>query len=143
MRNRALICAAFAIGIANGANAQATITIINNDGPGEGFNDPAPVSPVAGNSGTTLGQQRLNAFQAAADAWESVVSSPIEITVDAALDSLTPCDSSSGVLGRAGTVQVFRDFSGAPQANTWYPSALANAISGVDNDSGEADIQAR
>ncbi len=131
MRTRAFICALFALGIASQANAQATITIINNDAPGEGFNDPTPVTPVAGNPGTTLGQQRLIAFQAAADDWETVITSSVEITVDAALDALTPCNASSGVLGRAGTVQVFRDFPGAPQANTWYPSALANALSGV------------
>src|SRR2546422_4244468 len=27
----------------------ATITIVNLDGPGEGFNDPTPVAPVGGN----------------------------------------------------------------------------------------------
>src|SRR5262249_60190992 len=29
----------------------ATITIINNDGAGEGFNDPTPAAPVGGNPG--------------------------------------------------------------------------------------------
>ena len=37
--------------------------------PGEGFNDPTPAAPVGGNTGTTLGQQRLIAFQHAADIW--------------------------------------------------------------------------
>jgi hypothetical protein len=40
----------------------ATITILNNDGAGVGFNDPTVVAPGGGNLGTTLGQQRLNAF---------------------------------------------------------------------------------
>lgn len=44
----------------------ATINIINNDGPNEGFNDPTPVLPEGGNPGTTLGQQRLNVFNYAA-----------------------------------------------------------------------------
>jgi hypothetical protein len=45
----------------------ATIVIINNDGPNEGFNDPAIVSPVGGNPGTTVGAQRLNVRQAMRD----------------------------------------------------------------------------
>lgn len=143
MRHLLLATTLFAISISGSANAQATITVLNNDGPNEGFNDPTPVAAVAGNAGTTLGQQRLNAFRAAAAAWESVVTSSVEITVDAAMDLLTPCTGASGVLGRAGTLQVFRDFANAPQTNTWYSSALANAISGIDNDATTADIQAR
>lgn len=48
------------------AFAGATIFVVNVDGPGEGFNDPAPAAPVGGNPGTTKGQQRLNAFNYAA-----------------------------------------------------------------------------
>jgi hypothetical protein len=47
----------------------ATITIVNRDGANEGFNDPAPVTPVGGNPATTLGAQRLTAFQFAASLW--------------------------------------------------------------------------
>ena len=53
------------VAMANNAVA-ATITIVNIDLPGEGFNDPTVVAPVGGNPGTTLGQQRLLAFQYAA-----------------------------------------------------------------------------
>ena len=45
----------------------ATVTIINLDGSGEGFNDPTPASPVGGNPGVTIGAQRLIVFQFAAD----------------------------------------------------------------------------
>jgi hypothetical protein len=51
------------------AAATTRIIIINGDDPGEGFNDPTPAAPVGGNSGTTKGQQRLIAFQYAADLW--------------------------------------------------------------------------
>lgn len=54
-------------------DASATITIVNNDGPGEGFNDPTPVTPVGGNTGTTRGQQRLIAFQYAANLWSATL----------------------------------------------------------------------
>jgi hypothetical protein len=51
---------------ASSAFGSATIVINNIDGPGEGFNDPTPAAPVGGNTGTTLGQQRLIAFTFAA-----------------------------------------------------------------------------
>ena len=57
-------CALFGMGaVAAPAVEAAVIRVINNDNPGEGFNDPTPVAPVGGNTGTTLGQQRLIAFQ--------------------------------------------------------------------------------
>ncbi len=37
----------------------ATITIVNLDGAGEGFNDATPATPVGGNPGITVGEQRL------------------------------------------------------------------------------------
>lgn len=113
--------------LVSSAFAAAQIVIVSGDGPNEGFNDTTPVAPVAGNAGTTLGEQRTNAFRAAADVWEAILTSPVEITVDAVMDPLTPCSATAGVLGRAGTNAVFRDFANAPLANTWYPSALATA----------------
>src|SRR4051812_40419084 len=55
----------------------ATITIINNDAQGQGFNDPAPATPVGGNNGTTLGEQRLNVFKWAADFWGRTLNSAV------------------------------------------------------------------
>ena len=105
----------------------ATFTIINNDGPGEGFNDPTPVAPVGGNTGTTRGAQRLIAFQNAADIWGALLTSNVPILVNATFDPLT-CGPTSAILGSAGPTTFFRDFSGAPIGSTWYPLALANAI---------------
>src|SRR5690242_19174650 len=51
---------ALALGASAPARAAATIVIVNLNAPGEGFNDPTPAAPVGGNTGTTLGQQRLN-----------------------------------------------------------------------------------
>jgi hypothetical protein len=53
------------------------------------------------------------------------------------------CDASSGVLGSAGSFGIWRNFAGAPVANTWYSSALANALSGSDLDPANAEIRAR
>jgi hypothetical protein len=119
-----------------------TITIVNADGPGEGFNDPAPMAPVAGNTGTTLGQQRLNAFAAAAAYWANRLSSSVAITVRAQMNPLS-CSPTSGVIGSAGAADFFSDFPGAPRANTWYPSALANKLAGFDLDPATPEIDAQ
>ena len=77
------------------------------------------------------------AFQAAVDEWSSVISSPVPITIDASFTSLP-----SGVLGSAGPTNFWVNFTGAPQANTWYPIALANARHGSDLDATIPDISA-
>lgn len=141
----ALVVAA-CLGAATVAPA-ATITIVNADGAGEGFNDPAPATPIGGNTGTTVGQQRLIAFQFAADVWGALLPSAVEIKITASFDPLT-CSPTSAVLGSAGTRQAFSDFVGAPQAATWYSVALANKLAGVDlapgpSNSTADDIQAR
>ncbi len=118
----------------------ATIVIINQDGAGEGFNDPTPAAPVGGNPGTTVGQQRLNVFQHAANIWGALLPSAVTINVQAQFNTLA-CDASSAVLGSAGPISVFKDFSGAPLAATWYHVALANKLAGTDLSTGN-DISA-
>jgi hypothetical protein len=122
----ALACCAW-----SGAQAAATITIINTNAAGVGFNDPTPAAPVGGNSGTTLGQQRLIAFQHAAELWGATLNSPVPIRVDASFVPLS-CTASSAVLGSAGANEIWSDFDHAPHANTWYPSALASKLQGSD-----------
>jgi hypothetical protein len=122
----------------------ATMTVINLDGPGEGFNDPSPADPAStagGNNGATLGAQRLIAFQHAANIWGGVILSPVEIRIDANFDSLS-CSNVSAVLGQAGPTTVHRDFAGAPLPNTWYAQALANKFAGVDLAPTRSDINA-
>jgi hypothetical protein len=122
----ALACCAW-----GGAQAAATITIINTNAPGVGFNDPTPAAPVGGNSGTTLGQQRLIAFQRAADLWGATLTSTVPVRVDAAFVPLS-CTATGAVLGSAGANEIWSDFDHAPRANTWYPSALASKLQGSD-----------
>jgi hypothetical protein len=119
----------------------ATLRVINRDGAEEGFNDPAPVLPVGGNGGTTLGEQRLNVFQYAADIWGSLLRSNVEIRIGATFDQLS-CDSLSAVLGQAGPDFGFRNFSGAPLVDVMYPGALADMLAGMDLDPGQDDITA-
>ncbi len=136
-----LALAALLLAVSSAPVLGTTITIINNDGLGEGFNDATAAAPVTGNPGVTLGQQRLNVFQAAADTWEAIVDSSVEILVLAQVDSLD-CDPTSGLLGGATTMAVFRD-GGLPRAATWYPGALADSLQGSDQDPGFADIFAQ
>jgi len=120
--------------LSSSAFGAATIVILNNDAPGVGLNDTTPVSPVGGNPGTTLGQQRLNALQYAANIWGATLNSTSTITVRVTWEgppALT-CTATTGTLASAGAANIFRDFAQVPNAGTWYGSALANALTGVD-----------
>jgi len=121
--------------------ASATIVIQNNDSAGEGFNDPTPWTPRGGNSATTLGQARLNAFQYAANLWAPCLNSNVTIIISAQMDPLF-CDATSAVLGSAGAATIHRDFTHRPLPSTWYPQALANALAGTDLSPSNPDINA-
>jgi hypothetical protein len=112
------------------AQAAATIIINNINAPGVGFNDPTPVAPVGGNTGTTRGEQRLIAFTYAANLWGATLTSTQPIIINAQFTALS-CTATSGVLGSAGATQIFRNFANAPKADTWYSYALANRIAGA------------
>ena len=105
----------------------AQILIYNIDQPGVGFNDPTPAAPVGGNTGTSVGQQRLNAFSYAAKLWSMQLESEVPITVIATFSPL-PCSANGAVLGAAGPNNVFSDFPGAGKPGTWYVAALANKL---------------
>ena len=122
--------------------SQATIVIENVDAADTGFNDPTPATPVGGNSGTTVGQQRLNAFQHAANIWGATLPGGPPITVRASWEDL-PCEANSATLGSAGSIGLVRNFANAPLANTWFGSALANTLAGYDIDPANPEIRAR
>ena len=120
------------------AFAGATIVINNTDPPGVGLNDTTPAAPVGGNPGTTLGAQRLAVFEFAAQVWGTVLESDVPVVVQVTFRPLA-CTPTGGTLGAAGTLQIFANFSGAQVANTWYQSALANKLAGVDLTPGPFD----
>jgi hypothetical protein len=120
-----LACAAI-----GNAQAAATIVINNINAAGVGFNDTTPATPVGGNTGTTLGQQRLIAFTYAANIWGATLTSSQPIVINAQFSGLS-CTATSATLGSAGATSVFRDFPGALIPNTWYSYALANKLSGA------------
>jgi hypothetical protein len=125
----AAVVGSLAIG-AGQAQAAATIIINNLNAAGVGFNDTTPAVPVGGNTGVTLGEQRLIAFTHAANVWGAALTSNQPIIINAQFSALT-CTATSGTLGSAGATSIFRNFPGAPKVDTWYSYALANKISGV------------
>lgn len=123
------------------AFGSATIVIENGDPAGTGFNDPTAAAPVGGNSGTTVGQQRLNAFQFAANIWGATLTSGPTIKIHASWASLA-CTASSGIFGFAGnTGTIWRDFLGSVPGH-WYGNALANALRNTDGNGATAEITA-
>jgi hypothetical protein len=137
----ALFSLTLALSASSSAFGAATIVILNNDAAGVGFNDPTVVAPVGGNSGTTLGQQRLIAFQSAANTWGATLNSSVTITIRAQWTALT-CTATSAVLGSAGAIQIFRDFPSAQFTGTWYNESLTGKILGVDPDPATPEINA-
>ncbi len=127
--------AAMALAGVSSALAQGQIIIINNNAAGVGFNDPTPAAPIGGNPGTTLGQQRLNVFEHAANIWEAVLQPKADILVQAQFVPLAP-----NVLGSAGATFVFNNFPGAEYPDTWYHSALSDQLAGADQNPGFPDI---
>ncbi len=123
------------------ADATATIVIVNQNNPNEGFNDPTSVSPVAGNAGVTIGQQRLVAFHYAAAIWGASLDGTVSISIQSLFTALT-CSATSGILGAAGPSIVYANAM-FPRPNVWYPGALASQLAGRDISPGTPAIRAQ
>ena len=126
------LCAGAILGLASLVPAHAAqFILVNTDPAGVGFNDPTPAVPVGGNSGTTVGDQRIIAYSRALQLWGSVLKSDVAITVLGSFSPLT-CTATGGTLAQAGAWNIEIDFPNAPIATTLYHSALANSIAGFD-----------
>lgn len=78
------------------------------------------------------------AFQYAVDIWENFIDSSVPLTINASFAPL-----GTNILGQAGPLNFFKDFTGATQSGTWYPVALANSLAGGDLDPSGSDISAQ
>ena len=136
---RLAVVAAFLTLLASSPLGAANIVLVNLDPPGFGLNDPTPVAPVGGNPGTTIGAQRVNVYNLAAQLWGATLDSNATVFVGATFQPLA-CTSTGGTLGAAGATFIFRDFPGAAFPLTWYHSALADALAGFDLNPGQIDI---
>lgn len=142
--NKSFLATALAAALLAAPAAQAVdIRLVNLDtGTGIGLDDPRPRAPVGGNNGQTLGQQRLAAYQYAADLWSAVLAGNTPVRITASFQPL-PCTPTGGTLASAGALSVFRDYPGAIPG-TWYHIALAKGMLGQDlNAPAGNDIQTR
>lgn len=118
--------------------AKATFTISVTDGAGVGFNDTTPAKPVGGNTGTTLGEQRLLVVQTAAEVWARIIDSSVPIVVQASFTSIacTPGLEPAGL----GTPVWVKNYPGLPTTGL-YPTALASMILGKDVSPNDPEIK--
>ena len=119
-------------------SAQADIIIVNQNDPDEGLNDPSERTPIGGNTGETLGEQRLNVLFEAA----RILNESLDIKYDVHVGSqftVLPCSDDGTVLGQAGAPDYYLDYSNG----SVVPYALASHILDRDlNGSGlEIDTQ--
>lgn len=125
-----LSAAPFLIALPSLSMAGANIILNNIDPPGVGFNDPTPAIPTGGNIGTTVGEQRLIAYQYALDLWGARLNSDPTIVVRGSFAGLN-CEADTGTLASAGALQAFIDFPNAVPG-VIYGVSLANALAGTD-----------
>lgn len=111
-----------------------TATFIINYLPAGSVDDPSDPSAATCATWPAAAQ---TAFAYATTLWGSYLTSTVPIRIDACWSNL----GSSSILGYSWSDTFYRDFSGAPQSNTWYAVALANALRGSDlNGSSTAEI---
>lgn len=139
MKQSAVLCCAVVVlaGFAGRASARAEVILEKR---GAAWNDSTPATPIGGNPGTTLGEQRNITVERATAIWAEHLDSPVPIVVRATFDELG-CTRQGAVLGQAGSYGGVSglDVEGADPA-LWYPSALANRLAGRDVMPGEPDI---
>ncbi|VAW98120.1 hypothetical protein MNBD_GAMMA22-1181 [hydrothermal vent metagenome] len=112
---------------ANQLFASSFFTLTTNDAANSGFNDPTPFTAIGGNNATTLGQARLNALQYAANQLSKKINSTVNIDLIVSFRSL-----GQGVLAQTGTGGYHHNFNGALLRDTYYHSALANKLAGME-----------
>jgi hypothetical protein len=108
--------------------------VFDLDPPGTGFTDPRPFPGAPGNAATTLGEARVNLFEAVLGAWGTALSSDTPVDVLVTWQPL-PCAPGLGaaLAGAAPLFVVSADEPGAlPFTDTWYPVALGEALAGGD-----------
>lgn len=115
----------------NTAFAAVDFEVTLDNPPGEGFNDTTPVTPIGGNTGLTLGEQRVIALGFALNIISESLSSSIPIQLAVKFDQFD-LNSSYVILGTAGPNFVHSDLVNTSKQNTYFPIALANRLTQED-----------
>lgn len=95
-----------------------------------GWNDTTAKSPVGGNTGTTLGQQRRNAMLEAARLLGTFYKSDVPIKIQACWNDLGGT-SNSATLASAISQSEIRGIKSLQRAHTWYTIAAATKQAGA------------
>ncbi len=93
------------------------------------WTDTAPRTPVAGNSGTTLGAQRQNAMREALRLISNEIRSDVPIRLQACWDDLGT--GSTFTLAQAGPRTLLVGEPWMPRANTWFAIGPATKLGGA------------
>jgi hypothetical protein len=80
--------------------------------------------------------QAKTAFEQAVSIWEKYLVSSQIIRITATWST----SLSNTTLAETGASRIYKNISGLPYTNIWYPTPLAEALTGKDLNSGEADI---
>jgi hypothetical protein len=108
---------------------------------GAAWTDTTPAAAIGGNTATTLGEQRRQAVDYAANLWAEQLNSTVPIQVLVTFDDLG-CTSQGALLGQAGATSGASGISsGGADPTLWYPSALADRLAGSDLSPGDPDIE--
>jgi hypothetical protein len=116
----------------------AEIIFVNSDYPGEGLNSSAVVEPIGGNTGTTLGEQRLKVLEKAAKILSESLNILAPVKVGVQFNHLE-CYSNYALFGYAGPQAI--EYVLETQSAT--PHSLFNQLSGNDVDPSSIEITAR
>lgn len=121
----------------------ADFVLVNQDAPGTGLNDLTAATPVGGNPGQTLGEQRRLVYQFALEMYGALLNSAVPVRVQASFASLGKNSAGNNILGQAGPTSSYKNFANAPLPDTVYNVALANALRGAKNNLGQDDISSQ
>lgn len=80
-------------------------------------------------------EEAKQAFYYAVSIWEELISSPVQIHIEARWEKL-----SGNILAKGNPSIFYNNFSGAPFRNVYYPVALAEKLNGRDMNAGAPDI---
>jgi len=112
----------------------ATFTYLYSSDPTDGFNSTAaPAADSGCNAGETLGTCRRRALEFVAAYWGSLLQSNVPIVANVSMPQVAAdCGNRPPYYGAAGPGYLIASVPDAPNADTLYPAALANALAGVD-----------
>ena len=119
-------------------------TITSLDPPGTGFNDPRPFPGAEGNPATTLGEARINLFNAVLGAWANTLASAIDVDVLVSWEPLFCAEGIGATLAGAGPTVIIALQGGSLPGPTFFHAATAESLLGSDltgvPPSGDGDV---